>query len=137
MRPKRHEYLTIKEAAVEYEVSRAKLHRLIQGGRLQPAKDPRDERVTLLRTQDLNSLFRFPQEEAPFMGYETNSIDEIAATGRLTAELRERVDALRARIGKSGYDSTAIIREERDRRDRQIGRAVFGETESDEAGHPA
>lgn len=116
-------YLTIKEAAVQYQVSRAKLHRLIRSGRVQSVKDPRDERATLLKTEDLQSLFRFPlkatmdTEINASRSYPMRSDDH--STGRLTTEWRARIDALRTRVsaGKSrAEDSVDIIREGRGRR---------------------
>ena len=53
-------FLTIKEAAVRYQVSRAKLHRLVRAGRVHSEKDPRDERATLLRTEEPGGVFRVP-----------------------------------------------------------------------------
>ena len=128
-------YLKIKEAAVRYQVSRAKLHRLIRGGRVHAERDPRDERATLLKIEDLDALFRFPIEEVEPMSYETDNIDETKATGRLTAELRARIDGLRTRIereGEIGFDSAAIIREERDRRSRELYRTAFDSRERDD-----
>ncbi len=124
-------YLSIKEAAVRYEVSRAKMHRLIQGGQLQTQKDPRDRRVTLLLQEELDRLFDLPAGRADDG---MNNEMEIAYTrvvaGRLTAELRGRVDALRLRVAARGnadaVDSTAIIREERERRSRELGGAATG-----------
>ncbi len=112
----------IKEAAAQYRVSRAKLHRLIQAGRLRATTDPRDERVTLLRTDELERLFSLPlEEEEPEMGYQTDAEDYRA--GNLTAELCAQMDTLRARVfegQKLKGDSTEIIREERQRRARQL-----------------
>ena len=130
---KRKGYINIKEAAAHYEVSRAKLHRLINLGRLQTATDPRDERVTLLQAEELESLFHFPTEEVEEVSYEADKMNETVATGRLTAELRGRIDALRKRIsgGRTlAGDSTAIIREERERRSQQIYRASFGASDN-------
>ena len=119
----------IKEAAARYNVSRAKLHRLIGLGRLRTAKDPRDERVTLLRTEELEELFRFGREEASPMEYRTATTHEEHVPGRLTAGLMARMDDLRWRISKgrkSASDSVDIIREEREKRSRQVYRAAFG-----------
>ena len=106
---KRPGYMMIREAAVRYEVSRAKLHRLVKTGRLQATKDPRDERVTLLRIEDLEAMFRFPEAEASEMEY---SVDRVPnhTPGRLTPELMAQMDALRWRIykgRKSPVNSTA------------------------------
>ena len=129
-------YLSVKEAAVRYEVSRAKLHRLIQFGRLQTEKDPRDERVTLLRAEELEALFRFPsEEEVEEMSYDTETTYAGEATGRLTAELRAKVDAVRMRVagGRTlAGESATIIREERERRGRQLYDAAFAADTSDE-----
>jgi hypothetical protein len=118
---KRPGYMMIKEAAVRYGGSRAKLHRLVQVGRLRTAKDPRDERITLLETEDVEALFRFPGEEVAEMRYGTGSTGG-AAAGRLTAELAARMDAVRTRVarGRRFTDSVNIIREEREKRTRQI-----------------
>ena len=45
-----------------------KLHRLVSLGCLHSSKDPRDERVTLLRLEELESFFMFPMEEGPDHG---------------------------------------------------------------------
>ena len=47
------EYLRVKDAAQHLGVSRAKIWRLLKDGRLKAFKDPRDERVTLVRKEDL------------------------------------------------------------------------------------
>ena len=112
----------IKEAAAQYRVSRAKLHRLIQAGRLKATTDPRDERVALLRTDELKRLFSLPlEEEESEMGYRTDAREYRA--GNLTAELCARMDTLRGSVFKRQElkdDSTEIIREERQRRARQL-----------------
>jgi hypothetical protein len=118
--------MMIKEAAVRYGVSRTKLHRLATQGRLRTAKDPRDERVTLLSTEDIESALRFTGEEGNDMAY----VDTPEDAGSLTPELLARISALRERIaarGKMPQDSAEIIREERERRSRQVYGAVFGE----------
>ena len=137
MEGKRPGYLMIKEAAARYDVSRAKLHRLIGLGRLHTVKDPRDERVTLLRTEELEQVFSFGPEEASPMEHRTAAHEE-RVTGRLTAELIAKMDDLRWRISKgrkSSSDSVDIIREEREKRSRQVYRAAFGKEldEPDEA----
>ena len=118
--------MMIKEVAAKYSVSRAKLHRLVRLGRLQAAKDPRDERVTLLREDEVDALFRFPREETADM---VNG-DEIGEDyGRVTAELAARMDAARTRVATGGGlrgDSVEMIREERDKRARGIERGVGG-----------
>ena len=130
----RRGYLIIKEAAVRYNTSRGKLHRLVKQGRVRTAKDPRDERATLLRTDDLDSVFEFPQTGAEEMTYNTRQPAKIVATG-LTRELSDQMDALRMRISggkRLAQDSTEIIREEREKRSEHIMRVVFGEDSEDQ-----
>ena len=119
-------FLSIKEAAVQYAVSRAKVHRLIRAGQLRARKDPRDRRVTLLLQDELDRLFDIPEDTTrDNMNYETTK-----AAGRLTSEMRARVDALRGRMAARGtarmVDSAAIIRAERERRTVELGDAVVG-----------
>ena len=119
--------MNIKEAAVRYQVSRAKLHRLVKQERLGTARDPRDERATLLKMEDLEKLFRFPAEEVDTVSNDRNRAGEAAAAGRLTAELRARMDALRWRISGGetlARDSAVIIRDERENRSRKIDDAL-------------
>ncbi len=119
---KRPGYIMIRETAVRYGVSRAKLHRLVQLGRLEAAKDPRDERVTLLRTEDLDQFFHFPREEGEEMTYPAPRSNE-AGAGRLTPKLRARMDALRNRVSggkRFTTDGAEIIREEREKRTRRV-----------------
>ena len=107
---KRPGFTYIREAAVRYSVSRGKLHRLIQQGRLETHKGPTDERITLLRTGDLDEMFRFPGEEGGQMMYETDAKKN--PPGYLTPELCARMDAVRTRISKrwgAGYCPTARI----------------------------
>ena len=127
---KRPGYMMIKEAAVQYGVSRAKLHRLVRLGRLRTTKDPRDERVTLLRTEDVEALFKFPQQEADEMVYKTEADDNAESHGKMTAELAARMDAVRIRIAQDrrlSGDSVDIIREERERRSHEIDGAGVGD----------
>lgn len=129
----RHGYLIIKEAAVRYNTSRGKLHRLVKQGKVRTAKDPLDERATLLRTDDLDKVFEFPQKGAEEMTYNTRQPTSIVATG-LTRELADQMDALRMRINggkRSPVDSTDIIREERDKRSRHLDRVISGEYSDD------
>ena len=110
--------MMIKEAAATYSVSRAKIHRLISRGRLTAVEDPRDERVKLLRKEELDALFQLHAEEGNEVGYDAEQ-----AIGRITPEVAARMDAVRERIAASGIrlpDSTGIIREERDRRSRHL-----------------
>ena len=117
-------YMTIKEAAVRYEVSRSKLHRLATTGRVQTEKDPRDERATLIRIEDLEALFQFPTEEAMNAEAATPVYDASGEggeyiVGRLTAEWRNHIDALRTRVmagRRFAEDSVDIIREGREAR---------------------
>ncbi len=119
--------MSVKEAAATYEVSRAKLHRLVQTGRLQTAKDPRDERVTLLRTDELETLFQLPAHESTDMDYVTEDRTTETAEGRLTDALRDRIDTVRARVagGRTEVeDSTNVIREARAQRSEQLREAT-------------
>ena len=121
--------MSVKEAAVRYDVSRAKLHRLIQRGRLHTERDPRDERVTLLRADELESLFRFPSEDVGEMSDGTDTVETAGLDGRLTEALRSKADALRSRVAgglNPASGSVAILREERDRRGERLEGAVFG-----------
>ena len=126
-------YLTIKEAAVRYEVSRAKLHRLVRSGRVETEKDPRDERATLLRVEDLEEIFRFPLDEPGTTGAKTSTGATMYADrnrrGTLTAEGRARIDAVRARVERGGGvvgDSVDIIREARTERLTALNEGTFG-----------
>lgn len=118
-------FMSIREASAVYEVSRAKLHRLIKTGRLRSERNPRDERVSLLSTEELEALFRIQGEEGREMRYGNNE-SMGAEAGRLTAELRANVDALRGRVSaeKNLGDSAEIIREEREKRSRQLDDAI-------------
>ena len=121
--------MSVKEAAVRYDVSRAKLHRLIQLGRLHTERDPRDERVTLLRADELESLFRFPSEDVGEMSDGTDTVETAGLDGRLTEALRSKADALRSRVAgglNPASGSVAILREERDRRGERLEGAVVG-----------
>ena len=121
---KRDGFMMIKEAAATYSVSRAKIHRLISRGRLTAVEDPRDERVKLLRREELDTLFQLHAEEGNEVGYDTEQ-----AIGRITPEIAARMDAVRERIAASGIrlpDSTGIIREERDKRSRHLYAVATG-----------
>ena len=113
---KRPGYMSIKEASETYGVSRSKVHRLIKKGRLRTAKDPRDERITLIPSEDLEAQFQSHASEPRYAQFPNPS-------GILTPEARARMDELRTRLyekyGKSS-DSTQIIREEREKRTRQL-----------------
>lgn len=114
--------MMMKDAAAQYSVSRAKLHRLVRLGRLRTTKDPLDERVTLLRIEDVEALFKFPQQEADDVVYRTAATgtgNNAESYGKVTADLAARMDAVRTRVAEGGRlsgDSVDIIREERDRR---------------------
>ena len=128
---KRDGFMMIREAAATYSVSRAKINRLISRGRLTAIQDPRDDRVKLLRKEELDALFELYGEEASEMRYDTAE-----ATGRITPEVAARMDAVRERIAAGGVkltDSTGIIREERDKRSRHLYAVATGtDIESDE-----
>ena len=115
--------MTIKEAAVAYEVSRGKVHRMIRRGSLRTAKDPRDQRATLVRVEDLESEFRFPMDEVEDVTETGEEMNAYRDAGEITTELRARVEAIRTRVaaryGVSG-DSVEIVREEREKRTRHI-----------------
>lgn len=116
--------MMIREAAATYSVSRAKIHRLISRGRLTAVEDPRDERVKLLRKEELDALFQLEPEERSEMRYGAEQ-----ATGGITPEIAARMDAIRERIAASGAilpDSTGIIREERDKRSRHLYEVAIG-----------
>ena len=125
--------MMIREAAARYEVSRAKLHRLISLGRLSTEKDPRDERATLVNIDDLEALFRFPVQrpvETEVRTYAEMDKESGTGAGLLTADMRARVDELRSRISGGRVfadDSADIIREEREKRSRELDEAAFGQ----------
>ncbi len=122
-------YLIINESAALYNVSRGKLHRLVKQGRVRTASDPRDERATLLRIEDLDHLFEFSEEATREMKYNSWVGSRIEGTGRLTQELADQMDELRKRISggkRSSVDSVAVIRDEREKRSRHLDRVIFG-----------
>jgi hypothetical protein len=123
-------HLNIKEAAATYQVSRAKLHRLINQGRLRTAKDPRDDRATLLQVEELESLFSLPRDGVREGENMTSEYDGLEP-GRLTAEWCAKMDEMRnritARYGKPTTNSVDVIREMREERDRGLIRLAFGE----------
>ena len=127
--------MIIKEATATYGVSRAKIHRLISRGRLTAMDDPRDERVKLLRKEDLEALFQLGAEERSPVECDTEQ-----AVGRVTSERAARMDTVRERIAASGVklpDSTMIIREERDRRSQHLYETATGiDTERSEENAP-
>ena len=110
-----------------------KLHRLVSLGCLHSSKDPRDERVTLLRLEELESLFMFPVEKGPDMDYEAQKTETGQTPGRLTAELLAEINVFRVRVsrGRKLSDSTEIIREGREQRSRQVFEAAFGRSDEE------
>ncbi len=132
----RRGYLIIKEAAVRYNTSRGKLHRLVKQGKVRTAKDPRDERATLLRTDDLDEFFEFPKDLSDEVKMAKTWVpSRIEGTGRITREAADQMDALRMRISggkRSSVDSVDVIREEREKRSKHIMRVVYGEDSEDD-----
>ena len=106
-------YLSIKEAAVAYRVSRTKIHRLVKSGAVRSSRDPRDDRITLVRVDDLDSRFR---------GDTVMDINSAAYSGIATADRLNRMNAIRASGGVAGVgsDSTEILRAQRDARSREL-----------------
>ena len=122
-------YGSIKEAAVAYQVSRTKIHRLVKSGVVRATKDPRDERVTLVNFDDLDT--RFLGENAMEMMSMANII------GIATVEKLNTMTAIRERSAAHGLcgDSTEILRRERDTRSRELdGRSVGVPDSVNEAG---
>lgn len=107
-------YRSIKEAAVAYQVSRTKIHRLVKSGVVRATKDPRDERVTLVNLDDLDT--RFLGENAMEMMSMANVV------GIATMEKLNTMTAIRERSAAYGIrsDSTEILRQERDTRSREL-----------------
>ncbi|MXY43590.1 MAG: helix-turn-helix domain-containing protein [Dehalococcoidia bacterium] len=100
-------YLSIKEAAVAYRVSRTKIHRLVKSGAVRSAGDPRDDRITLVNVDDLDSRFR---------GDTVMDMNSAATlVGVATVDKLSRMNAIRAggAAGGTGSDSTEILREAR------------------------
>ena len=108
-------YLSIKEAAVAYRVSRTKIHRLVKSGAVHSSSDPRDDRITLVSVDDLDSRFRG----------ETVMDMNSAATlvGVATADKLNRMNAIRASgaVASVGSDSTELLREARAVRSSELG----------------
>jgi hypothetical protein len=108
------EFLNIRDAALKYDVSRSKLHRLVRSGQLHVQTDPRDGRASLLNSAELEALFSVPRETR----VNTDAtVKYKAGKGYLTTEARARIDALRLRAtgGKRlAVGSADIIREARD-----------------------
>ena len=106
-------YLSIKEASVAYEVSRTKIHRLVKSGAVRSSRDPRDDRITLVRVDDLDSRFR---------GDTVMDTYSAAYTGVATADRLNRMNAIRASgsVAGTGSDSTDILRAQREARSREL-----------------
>lgn len=122
-KPRQKSYLNIKEAAAQYEVSRAKLHRMIRDGRLAAIKDSHDERATLVKIDDLDEMFRLPAEGTMYR--EISSVVN-ASVGVLTAERAARMDELRDRIARRVglvEDSVEVLRREREHRGAELTEA--------------
>lgn len=117
-------YLSIKEAAVAYKVSRTKIHRLVKSGAVRSAGDPRDDRKTLVNVDDLDS--RFHGETVMDM----NSAATLV--GVATADKLNRMNAIRAggAAAGAGSDSTEILRAERESRSRELDRRSAGMVDS-------
>ena len=130
-------YLNIKEASVQYNVSRGKLHSLINLGHLHTEPDPRDGRARLLSSQELEELFGLTGGD-PLTGGDTTEGDSVTGgdttggdsltggdttegdtmykspytaytTGRLTSSARGRLDALRRRVAVTGKRATDSV----------------------------
>ena len=100
-------YLSIKEASVAYRVSRTKIHRLVKSGAVRSAGDPRDDRITLVSVDDLDSRF---------LGETVMDINNAATiAGIATADRLNRMNAIRASGATAGVgsDSTDLLREAR------------------------
>ena len=115
-------YLSIKEAAVAYRVSRTKIHRLVKSGAVRSAGDPRDDRITLVSVDDLDS--RFHGETVMDM----NSAATLV--GVATADKLDRMNAIRTGGAAAGVgsDSTEILREARAGRSSELDARSTGAT---------
>ena len=123
-------YLSIKEAAVAYRVSRTKIHRLVKSGAVRSSSDPRDDRITLVSVDDLDS--RFNGETVMDMNSAATLIG-VATTDKLS-----RMNAIRTggAVAGIGSDSTEILREARAGRSSELGARSMGTTHSaDGDGH--
>lgn len=119
-------YLSIKEAAVAYRVSRTKIHRLVKSGVVRSAGDPRDDRITLVSVDDLDS--RFHGENVMDM----NSAATLV--GVATASKLNRMNAIRTGGASAGVgsDSTEILRAERESRSRELDARSTGMADSED-----
>jgi hypothetical protein len=107
-------YLNIRDAALKYEVSRSKLHRLVRSGQLRVQTDPRDGRASLLNSGELEAFFS--TSEGASLDEETGALQPAkhrANNGYLTDEARTRIDALRTRATGGRPLSVDIIRDSR------------------------
>jgi hypothetical protein len=111
-----NKYLSIREASVAYQVSRTKIHRLVKNGVIRAANDPRDDRITLVSIEDLDT--RFHGENVMEIG-STASVVGIATTNKL-----DRMNAIRETTTTYGVgsDSTEMLREEREIRSGELDR---------------
>ena len=113
-------YLSIKEASVAYRVSRTKIHRLVKSGAVHSASDPRDDRITLVSVDDLDSRFS---------GETVMDIDSAATlVGIATADRMNRMSAIRAGgvAAGGGSDTTEILREARAARSGELSARSLG-----------
>ena len=117
-------YLSIKEAAVAYRVSRTKIHRLVKSGAVRSSSDPRDDRITLVSVDDLDS--RFHGETVMDM----NSAATLV--GVATVDKLSRMNAIRAggAAAGAGSDSTEILREARAGRSSELDARSAGTSHS-------
>ena len=117
-------YLSIKEAAVAYRVSRTKIHRLVKSGAVRSSNDPRDDRITLVSVDDLDG--RFHGETVMDM----NSAATLV--GVATVDKLDRMNTIRAGGARAGVssDSTEILREARAGRSSELGARAAGAAHS-------
>lgn len=117
-------YLSIKEASVAYEVSRTKIHRLVKSGAVRSSSDPRDDRITLVSVDDLDS--RFHGETVMDMN------NAAILMGVATADRLSRMNAIRASGVATGVgsDSTEILRAEREGRSSELDARSMGTAHS-------
>ena len=136
MHTTRHGYMSVNEAAVFYGVSRAKLHRLIRFGRLTTEKDPRDHRVTLLISNELEAIFQFPANNIlDTKKLPSDLADSENISGILTPTLRAEIDSLRKRLldrVKQSVGNVIVGREAENARGLHLYETVFGEDSNDE-----
>ena len=113
-------YLSIKEASVAYRVSRTKIHRLVKKGAVRSTSDPRDDRITLVSVDDLESWFR---------GETVMDINNAATiAGIATADRLNRMNAIRVSGATAVVrsDSTEILRELRAARSGELDMRSMG-----------